>query len=176
MTSLIACAPLARPTQVRTILDAAPSEAKFHSACKCSPRRALLSPQVRTILDAAPSEAKFHSAPLVLQFSSLSSPGTKPEWLVELVRSFCGTRPTPSAIEVVFPTQAQVGESLEGCYACEVHASAHHGALLSPQVRAQRRLRSRSSSRRRRRWARVWKAGTRATASRVRYRMSSGCR
>ena len=134
MTSLIACAPLARPTQVRTILDAAPSEAKFHSACKCSPRRALLSPQVRTILDAAPSEAKFHSAPLVLQFSSLSSPGTKPEWLVELVRSFCGTRPTPSAIEVVFPTQAQVGESLEGCYACEVHASAHHGALLSPQV------------------------------------------
>ena len=123
MTSLIACAPLARPTQVRTILDAAPSEAKFHSACKCSPRRALLSPQVRTILDAAPSEAKFHSAPLVLQFSSLSSPGTKPEWLVELVRSFCGTRPTPSAIEV--------------------HASAHHGALLSPQVRAQRRLRSR---------------------------------
>ena len=36
-----------------------------------------------------------------------------------------GTRPTPSAIEVVFPTQAQVGESLEGWYAgnsipCEV--------------------------------------------------------
>ena len=113
--------------------------------------------QVRTILDAAPFEAKFHSAPLVLQFSSLSSPGTKPEWIGELVRSFCdataackrsrrrpatlptgelvrsfcGARPSPSAIEVVFPTQAQVGEILEGW----LHANAHDGAPpLFPQV------------------------------------------
>ncbi len=35
----------------------------------------------------------------------------------ELVRSFCGPDPAPSAVEVVFPTQAQVGQSLEGWFA-----------------------------------------------------------
>ena len=58
--------------------------------------------------------AKFASAPLLMQFSSLSSPGTNPGWLAELVRSFCGAAQAPSAVQVVYPTQAEVGGSLEG--------------------------------------------------------------
>ena len=70
----------------------------------------------RALLDADTdaNAAKWARAPLVLQFSSLSSPGTNPAWMGELVRSFCGPSPAPSAIHVVYPTQAQVRDSLEG--------------------------------------------------------------
>ena len=68
----------------------------------------------RRLIDAEPLASTHSTAPLVLQFSSLSSPGTNTTWLAELTRSFCGPQPQPSAVEIVFPTQAQVGNSLEG--------------------------------------------------------------
>ena len=73
--------------------------------------------RIRALLDAEaaarPSDALGSECPLVMQFSSLSSPGTNTTWMSELRRSFCGSG-APPAIEVVFPTAAQVGEALEG--------------------------------------------------------------
>ena len=73
---------------------------------------------VRRLIDAealaAPGPASGITAPLVLQFSSLSSPGTNTNWLAELVRSFCGPSASPSRVEVLYPTQEQVRQSLEG--------------------------------------------------------------
>lgn len=80
---------------------------------------------VRRLIDAEPLSAAHATAPLLLQFSSLSSPGQNVNWLSELVRSMCGPAPQPSAIHVVYPTQRQIGDSLEGWIAgssipCEV--------------------------------------------------------
>jgi len=90
---------------------------------------------LRSVLDAHPPADKYATSPLVFQFSSLSSPGTKPEWLAELCRSFCGPTPRPSSVDFVFPTQSQVGASLEGWIAgssipCDVQNAEKLKALL----------------------------------------------
>ena len=61
-----------------------------------------------------PHEAFGASEPIVLQFSSLSSPGTNATWMSELKRSFGGQPGAMPPLEIVFPTVAQVRDALEG--------------------------------------------------------------
>jgi tyrosyl-DNA phosphodiesterase-1 len=62
-----------------------------------------------------PMDVMGPSDPIVLQFSSLSSPGTNVTWMAELKRSFTGGAAAPSPpIQVVFPTVHQVRDALEG--------------------------------------------------------------
>ena len=66
---------------------------------------------VRQVLDAEaaatpPATSPDRSWPLVMQFSSLSSPGTNATWMGELRRSFCGPG-APPRVDVVFPTLEQ---------------------------------------------------------------------
>uniref|UniRef100_A0A7S4F9F4 PLD phosphodiesterase domain-containing protein n=1 Tax=Chrysotila carterae TaxID=13221 RepID=A0A7S4F9F4_CHRCT len=68
--------------------------------------------RVRALLAKHPLPPKFDDAPLVMQFSSLSSVGTDDKWLRELVASFCGDGRCP--LRIVFPTEDQVRDSLEG--------------------------------------------------------------
>ena len=74
--------------------------------------------RMRALLDeeaaAHPSDAPDHEEPILMQFSSLSSPGTNATWMSELRRSLCGGSGPPPRIDVVFPTARQVGEAIEG--------------------------------------------------------------
>lgn len=90
--------------------------------------------------------------------SALSSPGTNATWLAELVRSMCGPRPSPSAIEVVYPTQAQVGCSLEGWVAgtsipCDVNNAEREWDLHTRRVCNTSELRTACASVTSRHWA-----------------------
>ena len=70
--------------------------------------------RVREILDGESPGAKFSH--LLFQFSSLSSVGEK-AWFDELCRSFGGRKWSSQKIQVVFPTQTEILQSLEGWYA-----------------------------------------------------------
>ena len=70
---------------------------------------------VRRLLRARASAPPF-DAPLVMQFSSLSSVGER-GWLRELSKSLCGGDGGPTRLRVVYPSRAEICESLEGWFA-----------------------------------------------------------
>ena len=97
--------------------------------------------RVRTILSKQPLPPR--DAILVWQFSSLSSCGKNTKWVEELRRSFAplgvGPRPLqtrPPQLCVIYPTEAQIAESLEGWAAgCSLPCNEQNAHLLEARLK-----------------------------------------